>query len=1084
MLTRLFLSGVLILLNTNIVLTQNYTADVRHYSIEDGLSHREAHCIFQDDSGFIWIGTKKGLNRFDGYDFKTWTREEYGYDFNRISRIGQDDGGWLWLWNDKSLLFLHSQTLEIRTIEEHLGTDIPFETQLKTLGSWKYWNIRQIFRDGKGKLYIKNNQPTQIITYTSQDGLEVIPLEELSDIEIKCVTKTGKIWLSSPGKLLKLDLENNDLETYTHYHPEDEIDAVYELPNGIIYRMTTSHAMPKWQFYTIIDGQQKRLEQLPPANLFHFNHVFEQILIPTDNQWNIYNLNQELVGKIADDDSGYSLYLQANHSLTDINGNTWLADDFGLTFISFREQYFQKYFHYVNETNRPYNNSARGMAVDEGQLYVNFEMGGLTQINMEQPNDWTLLDRTLGISQIVETDGRYSYWGRPILTTTSIFENGQTHFWVGSDGGLRLYQTDGKLLKEYPLNNPFSLWPQKDIWALYEQNPKKMWIGTGNGLSFKNANEDYIQTYAGATGRFSLKDAIVYYFAQENEQWLWICTSIGLFQFDQQKEKIVAHFSASQTDDHYIPVEDARHLLIAKDGIFWLATTEGLVRWDRTSNDMRVFTTKEGLPNNLLVSAYEDEQNNLWISTDRGIAQMNTTDFSMRVFLTNEGNLSGFNRISHLQAEDGRIFFGSMNGVVAFNPADFYKEQKEVNANLVVTNYQHFEGSTDTLQNRTGEIPELSAIVFQPEDRFIRLDFSLLYFDDPLATQYAYKIEGLDKDWQYLKDRSLQLNRLPYGDYTLKVKAKASGLTELEKEWQIPIQAIKPIYLQNWFITVAFLGLLLLAFLAYQWRTARLKQQQKQLEKAIKVATQKIEQDKTLIEQQAEELRQLNATKDRLFAIIGHDLRKPALAFRGISKKVNFLIQQNDFDTLHQFGQQLDRAAFSMNNLLDNLLNWALKQRKVLPYDPKVINVQEATTEIYALFEEMANEKGIDLQLKIAPSAQVFSDPNAFATIVRNLLDNAIKYTPKNGVIQLKAIPSTQEVKLIVEDTGVGITADKLEHLFDLEQNKSSRGTAGETGSGLGLNLVKDLVELNRGTIKVISELHKGTRFEVLLPGV
>ena len=236
------------------------------------------------------------------------------------------------------------------------------------------------------------------------------------------------------------------------------------------------------------------------------------------------------------------------------------------------------------------------------------------------------------------------------------------------------------------------------------------------------------------------------------------------------------------------------------------------------------------------------------------------------------------------------------------------------------------------------------------------------------------------------------------------------------------------------------------------------------------------------ITQQKSNLEQLNTAKDRLFAIISHDLRKPALAFRGISKKVKFLIQQQEFETLDKYGTSLEKAAYSLNGLLDNLLNWALQQRNVLPYNPVPINVAEVSQEIYELFHQMAADKNIHLKMNISESTIVFADLNAYATIIRNLIDNAIKYTPEGGIIDLSVEKVAKNVAIKVTDSGIGILPEKINQLFDLQKNKSSQGTAGEMGSGLGLTLVKDLVALNKGTIKVESEVAKGTTFEVLLP--
>jgi len=232
------------------------------------------------------------------------------------------------------------------------------------------------------------------------------------------------------------------------------------------------------------------------------------------------------------------------------------------------------------------------------------------------------------------------------------------------------------------------------------------------------------------------------------------------------------------------------------------------------------------------------------------------------------------------------------------------------------------------------------------------------------------------------------------------------------------------------------------------------------------------------------ELKSLHDTKDRLFAIIGHDLRKPALAFRGISKKVNYLIKKQEFERLYTFGTQIEKMAFSMNNLLDNLLSWALQQRKVLPYNPITMNVKESISEIYQLFQQTADDKGIELEMNIDSSCAIFFDLNSFNTIIRNLVENAIKYTPVGGTIEISTTKEDGEVLLRIADTGIGMDQDMIDNIFLLNQNKSRDGTNGEQGTGLGLTLVRDLVELNKGTIKVESRWNGGTTFELFLIAV
>ncbi len=239
-----------------------------------------------------------------------------------------------------------------------------------------------------------------------------------------------------------------------------------------------------------------------------------------------------------------------------------------------------------------------------------------------------------------------------------------------------------------------------------------------------------------------------------------------------------------------------------------------------------------------------------------------------------------------------------------------------------------------------------------------------------------------------------------------------------------------------------------------------------------------------LTEDRAKErqLEQANATKDQLFAIIGHDLRKPALAFRGISKKVNYLIQAKDNNRIQKLGESLEQSALSLNNLLDNLLKWALSQKDFLTIQAKPQEIQPIIAEILDLFAQTLLDKKIKFNVSIAPNVKVFGDKDTIATIFRNLVDNAIKFTPKQGQINLTIQPKAQQVSFKLADTGIGIPTAQLPQLFKLPLNKSRQGTAGEKGAGLGLSLVKDLVDLNKGIITVESQLQQGTTFEVLLP--
>ncbi len=328
------------------------------------------------------------------------------------------------------------------------------------------------------------------------------------------------------------------------------------------------------------------------------------------------------------------------------------------------------------------------------------------------------------------------------------------------------------------------------------------------------------------------------------------------------------------------------------------------------------------------------------------------------------------------------------------------------------------------------------------------------------AFEYAQEFQMLsDSMWSEEKTKELTAAKLNFEF------EKEKDLLILQKQMDEKILLTKNQQTKN----VAFgIGAFALLTLGFFWNARRKN-------KII------VEQN-TAISKQNDQLEQLNTTKDRIFAIIGHDLRKPAIAFRGITKKVNYLLKKEDYETLNILGEEIERDALALNKLTDNLLNWALVQRDVLPHDPKEVYLAPIVEEITTIFNGVAKDKKIELDFNIREDMQVFADANAIRTVVRNLLDNALKYTPSGGSVVIKAMEENGETKISVSDTGIGIPEEKIKDIFFLKKEKSAQGTAGEKGTGLGMHLVNELVNLNKGTIEVISQLNKGTTVEVFLP--
>jgi len=233
-----------------------------------------------------------------------------------------------------------------------------------------------------------------------------------------------------------------------------------------------------------------------------------------------------------------------------------------------------------------------------------------------------------------------------------------------------------------------------------------------------------------------------------------------------------------------------------------------------------------------------------------------------------------------------------------------------------------------------------------------------------------------------------------------------------------------------------------------------------------------------MISNQKKELEESNSIKDRILAILGHDLRKPAFGFRGLSKNHLFI----DYGTLQALGKSIETDALSLLKVTDNLINWAKIQKKVVPYFPQFFDVNSLFEEAEIVFQKEAEKKKIQFKNKLSEDIIVKADYNSITTIVRNLVDNAVKFSPKNSTIELDSYDTDDEVVISIKDYGTGISEQELKTIFQLQKEKSQRGTIGERGFGLGLHLCNELIEINKGRIEVESKVGEGSTFRLHFP--
>ncbi|MCK9413512.1 MAG: HAMP domain-containing histidine kinase [Prolixibacteraceae bacterium] len=393
----------------------------------------------------------------------------------------------------------------------------------------------------------------------------------------------------------------------------------------------------------------------------------------------------------------------------------------------------------------------------------------------------------------------------------------------------------------------------------------------------------------------------------------------------------------------------------------------------------------------------------------------------------------------------------------------------------------------------------------------LKFEFSAPFFDDESKTLYSYQLEGFKPEWSvWSNEGNAVYTNLYEGFYTFSVKAK----NIYDKESIVAkfyINILPPWYRTWWAfcIDALLLGLIVLGIV--RWNTLRLRKYKERLEwivmdrtaeidrknAELNIQNEKIKSQRDEIRAQLEinvlkseeiegknnELTELNATKDKFFSIIAHDLRSPFSSFLGLTQIMAEELPILSMPEIQEIAVSMRNSASNLFSLLENLLSWAKLQQGSIPFNPEIVQIRTIAGPIMAMMEESAKNKGIELVDHIPDNAAVFADINMLQTIFRNLVSNALKFTSKGGQIRVSAKPiSNNMVEISVEDKGIGMNKEMTDNLFRLEINTSRLGTNGETSTGLGLILCKEFIEVQGGALRVESEIGKGSIFCFTLP--
>ena len=421
-----------------------------------------------------------------------------------------------------------------------------------------------------------------------------------------------------------------------------------------------------------------------------------------------------------------------------------------------------------------------------------------------------------------------------------------------------------------------------------------------------------------------------------------------------------------------------------------------------------------------------------------------------------------------VEMDDGSLAIGTTEGLVMYQP-----ENLRLSGSTFATKIRRIL-INDTLH--TAKANKASIQEFNFRENNIRFEFSALYYEDSDKNTYSYRLVG-EEDTVYsafVAETFKEYSNLQEGDYVFEVRSQ-NLYNDIGSVASFAFTIAPPWYRTMWAYLFYISALLSVLCMAVSITSRRYRQQNERLEKLIGERTVELEKEKEKSELLSHDLL-------RILTIIGHDMRRPVLSFRGITKKVNYLLKKKDFERLQALGGSIEGEAQSLYQLTENLLNWGLLKQGVAPYSPEMVLVASIVREVQELHERSATKKGVTIKTSLDKGMVVFVDKRAVFTILRNLVDNAIKYTPTGGQVFVHSQQEGQLVILKIADTGIGISPERRKILFDKKQTTSERGTAGEVGTGIGLSLCQELAEINKGSLSVMDNEGQGTTFTLTLP--
>jgi signal transduction histidine kinase/ligand-binding sensor domain-containing protein/DNA-binding response OmpR family regulator len=1059
----------------------------KHLNINHGLTHNQVTAIFKDSKGFLWIGTSSGVNRYDGYNVKSFRhdpRDSSSLIHNSISQIFETPEGYVGIATPVGLTLFNPET------EKFIRNLTTFYNRYGISDG----TLNNIIKDSSGDFWFV--QPYQLVRYNPTTGkthlVQNIKGDSLSIVSDSIANLTydeyGNHWVvhrKGVFEKLKSDPDRVYVTFRSYYFYNKNMKRPFE------YRLLADFDGDLW-FVTINDNQGVYYYNVKGNEFNHFTTTSGKA-----------RLNNNIIGGIVQDNKGF-IWVGTDHggvnlidkkkftvqyiyhrdeddkTLGQNTISTLYRDDQGIVWIGTYKRgvsyYHENTFRFdvykhnsLSPSSLPYADVNRFVEDDKGNLWIGTNGGGLIYF-----------DRSNGTFRQYKHDPNdpRSLSGDVIV---SLCMDSNKKLWIGTYyEGLNMF--DGTKFTRFKYNpaDPASL-SGRSVWEVFEDSEKNLWIGTlEGGVNLMDRKTGKFQKLK-IGGPNAIQSTYIAAISEDRFGNIWFGTARGIDVFSP-KTKTFQHYEYSSANPNSISSNVVLDIKEDKKGRLWIGTNEGLNLFNREKKEFKTFWEKDGLPHNTILTIQQDKKGALWMSTPNGLCEMTVMekesgelDFAFRNYTEPDG-LQGlaFNENAAYKTRKGELVFGGPYGFNIINSEEM--AETAYKAKVVFTDFQLFQKSVRIGEEIDGKvilnrsITEEDRIVLPQGRNFFSIEFSALNYLHPEKNEYQYKLEGLNTEWLPVDKNThkITFTSLNPKDYKLRVKV-VSNDRELKNEEAVLSITILPPF---WKTTTAFV--MYLFFLgAFLFVGRKVIQQREQMKFAI-------EHER----HEAIRMHELDMMKIKFFTNVSHEFRTPLTLILTPLEKLIRLAKDNDLKNQYQL---IHRNAKRLLNLVNQLLDFRKLEVQEIRFNPSEGDIINFIRDAVYSFSDLSEKKSIEFDFQSSvESLETIFDQDKLEKILFNLLSNAFKFTSERGKVSVRATLEEHQaerwLKIDVEDSGIGIPFEKQDKIFErFFQNELPRNIVNQ-GSGIGLSITKEFVKAHGGRIEVQSEPEKGSCFTVYIP--